>query len=297
MHKPPLCDYEGSHYQQEFWDAGQRAYEDAAEALALKKLLPAAGQRLLELGAGAGRNTLRYAGFEHITLLDYSSTQLRQAIEKHGTGARFTYVAADVYQLPFAPRMFDAATMIRTLHHLAEPRLALEQVQACLMDGAHFILEFANKRNLKSILRYLLGRQTWSPFTHDPVEFVELNFDFHPAAVKQILRDCGFQIKRQLSVSYLRSALLKRVLPLEVMRWLEAVLQAGFSWSALSPSLFLKLSKPGLLQVAPGALVFRCPACGHHPLPDTPPRITCTACGRQYPFKAGMYDFRLEPPA
>ena len=39
---------------------------------------------MLELGAGAGRNTPRYAGFERIVLLDYSTTQLAQAQEKLG---------------------------------------------------------------------------------------------------------------------------------------------------------------------------------------------------------------------
>jgi len=52
LHTPPLCDYEGSNYQQEFWEKGNRAYEDAAEALALKKLLPHGGKHLLELGGG-----------------------------------------------------------------------------------------------------------------------------------------------------------------------------------------------------------------------------------------------------
>ena len=295
MHTPPLCDYEGSNYQQEFWEKGNRAYEDAAEALALKKLLPHGGKHLLELGAGAGRNTHRYAGFEHITLLDYSSTQLKQAIERYGTGPHFTYVVADVYQLPFAPNLFDAATMIRTLHHLADPRLALQRVHACLCAGAVFILEFANKRNIKSIMRYMLGKQDWNPFSREAVEFVELNFDFHPAWVKDILTSSGFDIQRQVSVSYLRSSLVKRALPLRLMTALEALLQLGFSWSAYSPSIFLKAVKSGQVHQPVNEMVFRCPACGHQPLPNTPPLITCPACGRQYPFKDGMYDFRIDP--
>lgn len=294
MDTPPVCDYEGSDYQHEFWETGNRAYEDAAEALALKHLLPVNGKRLLELGAGAGRNTHRYAGFEHITLLDYSTTQLQQAIERHGTGVRFSYIAADVYRLPFAPNSFDAATMIRTLHHLAEPHIALEQVRACLGNGADFILEFANKRNFKSILRYLLRKQDWNPFSRQAVEFVELNFDFHPAAVKAMLRDAGFNVQRQVSVSYLRSGLVKRLLPLKVMTALEAVLQRVFSWNALSPSIFLKAAATGQVQPIRDQLDFRCPACGHFPLHDTPPLIICDACGRQYPFKDGMYDFRIE---
>ena len=79
---PPVCSYEGSDYQESFWERGGRAYEDSAEAIALNHMLPRQGQRMLELGAGAGRNTPRYNGFKHIVLLDYSSTQLQQA-QKH----------------------------------------------------------------------------------------------------------------------------------------------------------------------------------------------------------------------
>ena len=45
--RPPVCDYEGSQYQAEFWDTGERAYEDQSEAHALRALLPAAGRLLL----------------------------------------------------------------------------------------------------------------------------------------------------------------------------------------------------------------------------------------------------------
>ncbi|HSJ85706.1 MAG TPA: hypothetical protein VK909_00750, partial [Anaerolineales bacterium] len=72
---PPVCNYEGSDYQSSFWDKGGREYEDRTEAIALKRLLPPKGRYLLEVGAGAGRNTPRYTGFERIILLDYSRTQ------------------------------------------------------------------------------------------------------------------------------------------------------------------------------------------------------------------------------
>ena len=68
---PPLCDYENSDYQTSFWEQGGREYEDQVEAIALKHLLPNQGQWLLEIGAGAGRNTPRYHAFQHIVLLDY----------------------------------------------------------------------------------------------------------------------------------------------------------------------------------------------------------------------------------
>src|SRR5512141_942267 len=102
MTTPPVCDYEGSDYQTSFWDQGGRQYEDRAEAIALKRLLPSSGRLLLELGAGAGRNTPRYGGYERIVLLDYSRTQLEQARARLGDASpRYVYVAADVYRLPF----------------------------------------------------------------------------------------------------------------------------------------------------------------------------------------------------
>ena len=143
MTRPPICNYEGSDYQSSFWDKGGREYEDRVEAIALKRLLPRRGRLMLELGAGAGRNTTRYAGFERTILLDYSHTQLEQAQQRLGKSDKYIYVAADVYRLPFINGLFDAATMIRTLHHMADAPKAMEQVRNVLQPGAVFILEFA----------------------------------------------------------------------------------------------------------------------------------------------------------
>src|ERR1041384_5364284 len=140
MTTPPVCDYEGSDYQTSFWEKGGREYEDRAEAIALKQLLPKRGRLLLELGAGAGRNTPRYLGFDRIILLDYSRTQLEQAQQRLGTSDKYIYVAADVYRLPFVDDLFDAATMIRVLHHMADAPKALERVKNVMRSDGVFIL-------------------------------------------------------------------------------------------------------------------------------------------------------------
>ena len=77
---PPVCSYEGSDYQTSFWEEGGRQYEDLAEAIVLEKFLPASGGMMLELGAGAGRNSPRYKNFEKVVLLDYSRTQLQLSL-------------------------------------------------------------------------------------------------------------------------------------------------------------------------------------------------------------------------
>jgi ubiquinone/menaquinone biosynthesis C-methylase UbiE len=223
--RPPVCDYEGSDYQSSFWDTGQRAYEDQVEAIALKRMLPVSGKLMLEVGAGAGRNTPRYVGFERVVLMDYSTTQLKQAQERLGRSDKFIYVAADVYRLPFVPGLFDAATMIRVLHHMADAPLALASIRETLQPGATFILEYANKRNIKAILRYLFRRQDWSPFSLEPVEFIELNFVFHPKAVRAWLKDTNFEIQRQLTVSHFRLNLLKRLIPLKLLVGMDSLLR------------------------------------------------------------------------
>jgi ubiquinone/menaquinone biosynthesis C-methylase UbiE len=292
MQTPPVCSYEGSDYQTSFWEQGGRAYEDAAEAVALKRLMPAGGTLLLELGAGAGRNTPRYTGFERIVLLDYSRTQLEQARERLGSDGRYIYVAADVYHLPFVPGLFDCATMIRTLHHMADARMALTQVRQVLRSGSIFVLEFANKRNLKSILRYFLRQQTWSPFSPEPVEFAPLNFDFHPETVRAWLRLSGFTVERQLTVSHFRIGLFKRLLPLKLLVWMDSLAQhTGDAWQ-LSPSVFTRNRALGEPATAPQGAFFRCPTCASD-LVDTPPEITCPGCGKVYPVVDGIYDFRV----
>ncbi len=299
MSRPPVCDYEGSDYQSTFWDRGEREYEDRAEGVALSRLLPRSGQLLLELGAGAGRNTPRYVGFERVVLVDYSTTQLQQAQARLGNSERYIYVAADIYRLPFIDGLFDAATMIRTLHHMADAPRALAQVRAALAPGSTFILEFANKRNLKAILRYWMRRQSWDPFSPEPVEFAELNFDFHPRSVRLWLETLRFRIERVLAVSHFRSSFLKRTVPTSLLVSLDSLFQwTGALWQ-FTPSVFVKaIALGGAQHDQPREVLglFKCPVCGHAPLRQMEGLLDCPHCGRQWLTRDGIYDFRESPP-
>ena len=183
---------------------------------------------------------------------------------RHGPGwgrrPRYIFVAADVYRLPFIQGLFDAATMIRVLHHMAEPLKALGQVRDVLQPGATFVLEFANKRNLKSVLRYWMGRQEWNPFSPEPVEFASLNYDFHPRQVQAWCEQLGFRLDRKLTVSHFRSPALKRLLPVGLLTALDALLQPTGSLWQLTPSVFYRLSGGTTVPQVPTASR-RCPSC------------------------------------
>ncbi|QYK51398.1 MAG: class I SAM-dependent methyltransferase [Anaerolineales bacterium] len=289
---PPICDYEGSDYQTRFWEQGGRAYEDGAEEIALRRLLPKHGKLMLEVGAGAGRNTPRYAGYERIVVMDYSTTQLEQAQQYLGESDRYVYVAADVYKLPFVDGLFDGATMIRVLHHMADAPAALAQIRQTLQPKATFILEYANKRNLKSILRWLLGRQKWSPFNHEPVEYIELNFDFHPAAITRWLRELGFRIERQLAVSHFRLGWLKRNVPTRLLVWLDGLFQPLGAFWKFTPSIFVRSRLAAdAAAAAPGAF-FKCPECGAPLAGEPKTALLQCSCGLRWGRTRGIWNFK-----
>jgi SAM-dependent methyltransferase len=291
--KTPIIDYEGSDYQTSFWDEGGREYEDRCEQIALRRLLPDQGNLLLEVGAGAGRNTPRYTGYQRIVLLDYSLTQLQQAQAYLGKSHKYVYVAGDVYRLPFVDDLFDGGTMIRTLHHMQEPSTALRSIQRVLKKGSPFILEYANKRNIKSILRYLIGKQDWNPFSLEPVEFTDLNYDFHPKSILGWLEEAGFLPEKQLTVSHFRVNFLKRTLPTGLLVFLDSIMQYTGKFWQLSPSVFTRnktnKSTPSLEEG-----FFQCPNCGEKIPDDLEERdkLDCRHCDRTYPIHNGIYDFR-----
>jgi SAM-dependent methyltransferase len=290
---PPVLDYDAQGdyiYRRDFWERGNRAYEDLAERYALAKLLqPAQGRRLLELGAGFGRLSSFFSGYEEVILVDYSRSHLEDARQRLGAG-KYRFVAANIYALPLVAGSCDGATLIRTLHHLADPAAALRQVRQSLAEGSVFILEYANKRNLKAMLRYALGQQAWSPYDSAPLEFVQLHYDFHPAYILKALKTAGFETRRQIGVSYLRLNLLKRLLPAPFLAGIDSLLQES-GW-LVAPSVFSQNVVAGTRPATLPSTLFKCLACGHHPLEETTGRITCQACGRGWSTVGGIYDFR-----
>jgi len=200
-HEPRICDYEDSAYRTDFWEGQGREYEDLAERIALRRMLPPAGGRLIDIGGGFGRLSEFYDGYEQVILLDYSTSLLRQAQARLGRSERMVYVAANFYDMPFVDGVIDVAMMVRVIHHVEDVPALLGEVARVLAGGGTYVLEFASKRHLKAILRYALRRQAWNPFDQEPVEFVEMNFDFHPDWMWERLREAMFHVKRTVALA------------------------------------------------------------------------------------------------
>jgi ubiquinone/menaquinone biosynthesis C-methylase UbiE len=291
-HLQRVCDYEDSTYRTDFWEGQDREYEDLAERIALRRLLPPTGRRLIDIGGGFGRLAEFYAGYEQVVLLDYSRSLLRQAQARLGPDQPIVYVAASFYTMPFVDAAFDSAMMVRVIHHVEDVPGLLGEVGRILAGEGTYVLEFASKRHLKAILRYLLRQQQWSPFDPDPVEFVEMNFDFHPDWMRDRLAEAMFHVKRIRTVSHFRLPLLKKLVPAPPLAALDGLCQpTGACWQ-LTPSIFLQCGTDRNPGAAPSTPLFRCPACGCNDLYESPEVLTCRECQSRWAIEDGIYNFK-----
>jgi ubiquinone/menaquinone biosynthesis C-methylase UbiE len=290
-----ICDYEGSDYQADFWAGRGRDYEDMAERIALRRLMPPPSGRLLEIGAGYGRLSEFYAGYDEVVLLDYSRSLLRQARGRMEQDKRIQYVAASFYELPFAADAFDTVLMVRVMHHAEDVPALFGQVARVLRGGGHYVLEFANKRHLKAIVRYVLLRQRWSPFDRAPVEFAEMNLDFHPTWMEDRLSEAGFHVKHRRTVSHFRLPLLKRLVPPRALAALDGLCQPTGRWWQYTPSVFFQCTMGKPMPGPRSGRLLQCPICGQGPMDRSPTGVTCSACGRRWAVEDDILCFKEKP--
>jgi SAM-dependent methyltransferase len=290
--QPPVCDYEGSDYKTRFWEHGDRDYEDRVERVALRRLMPPTGSALIEIGAGFGRLADEYIGYEKVVLFDYSRTLLREARIHLGDDPRFLYVAGNWYNMPFVSGLFETVVQVRTLHHAADVPAVFSQLFRIARPESTYVLEFASKHNLKAIFRYWIGRQQWSPFSLDPLEFVELNFDFHPLWIRDRLTDAGFSPGRMLTVSHYRMDLLKKIIPTKLLVKMDSVAQLSGNWWQLTPSVFVKNRRLGPGKVAEPDSFFACPECLTPLGAPGDDALLCSGCTRRWSVQDGLFDFK-----
>ncbi len=300
----PVMDYEGSDYRTAFWEGKGRDYEDKIERAALQRWLPPSGGRIAELGAGFGRLADLYLGYEQIILFDYSRTLLADAVKRWGDDPRFIFVAGNLYDLPLATGVLDTVVMARVMHHLADVPTALKEIQRSLHGASTAILEYANKRNLKAIGRWLLKKQDWSPFASEPVEFVRLNFDFHPQWMQSQFEEAGLVEIDRFGLSHFRLPLFKRLFTPANLVQTEKYFFGPAGHYPLSPSVLVKARlrqdrRRTQLSTNPAHVesLFRCPHCTTEGMMRTTPHeVRCQGCGEKYQKKDGIWDFKKAQP-
>ena len=213
--------------------------------MALRAFLPPAGQSLLEVGAGFGRLADEYAAFERVALLDASEVHVASARASLGGDSRIEVTLGDALALPYPTASFDAAVCVRVIHHFGDPAPLLAELARVVRPGGILVLEYANKRNLKSMARRLLRLQPWSPFKPGAVAYRAHHFDHSPLSVGRTLRAAGFRVERTRAVSLFRIPLLCRHLPLGLLTAAESLLQEPLGRVTPGPSVFVRAIRRG----------------------------------------------------
>lgn len=241
-----ISDYNGYDYKKIFWEDADRKYEDAADRMAIRRLLPKQMDQFVDIAGGYGRLANEYLSrAKSATLFDYSKTELAQAHELYGDQLKTQ--AGDIYSLPFKDNTFDALMMIRATHHFKDMQKVSDELYRILKPGGIAVIEVANKRTLPRMVRYWTGKTDQNPFSLEPIHLKEIDADgfynYHPKYIEGIFKKSGFQIDEVLSVSNFRSTRLKAIFGNKFLINLESGAQKLLAPIRFAPSIYYKLVK------------------------------------------------------
>ena len=241
-----ISDYNGYDYKKIFWEDADRKYEDAADRMAVRRLLPRQVDSFVDIAGGYGRLANEYLPrAREATLFDYSKTELAQAKEIYGDQLKTK--SGDIYNLPFKDNTFDALLMVRATHHFKDMQKVTNELYRVLKPGGVAVIEVANKKTLPRMFRYWTGKTDQNPFSLEPIHLKEIDADgfynYHPKYIEEIFRNAGFQISEVLSVSNFRSARLKAIFGNKFLINLESGAQKLLAPVRFAPSIYYKLVK------------------------------------------------------
>lgn len=239
-----VADYNGYDYKKIFWEDADREYEDLADRLAIRRLLPDSMDSFVDVAGGYGRLADEYLGrAKKCTIFDYSKTELADAKKTYGD--RISTKSGDIYDLPFADETFDGLMMIRATHHFKDMEKVVSELYRILTPGGVAVIEVANKKTLPKIVRYWTKKSEVNPFDKSPSKIDGLTmYNYHPKYIENLFENAGFKTLKILSVSNFRSTKLKKLLGSKTLIKLEKPAQKLLAPVRFAPSIYYKLEKP-----------------------------------------------------
>lgn len=121
---------------------------------------PAAGDRVLEVGCGAGHVLEQFAG-HHRTGIDLSPTMLDRSRCRLGSDVELLQGSAET--LPFDDGSFDVVLCTEVLEHTRDPRRVIAELLRVARPDARVVVSIPNERNIdraKRAIRAIPGVRT-----------------------------------------------------------------------------------------------------------------------------------------
>jgi ubiquinone/menaquinone biosynthesis C-methylase UbiE len=128
------------------------------------------GERILEIGVGAGADHLQWARAgcvcHGVDLTDAAIETTRAHLELHGFASELQRVDAET--LPFADNSFDTVWSWGVIHHAEHPERIIAEIRRVLRPGGVFLGMLYNRRSLAVLAEWvkhaLLAGKPWRSF-------------------------------------------------------------------------------------------------------------------------------------
>jgi ubiquinone/menaquinone biosynthesis C-methylase UbiE len=173
----------------EFWaessDLGEVYANDDRIIENLTNILDVAGKRILEVGAGTGRDseTLAALGAEAWTL-DYSEESLR--LMEGNLAQPVRIVCGDAFSVPLASESFDVVFHQGLLEHFTNPQDILAENYRVLKPGGYVLADVPQRFHYYTLAKHvLMFFDKW---------FAGWETEFSPHEIEKMLEDTGFEV-------------------------------------------------------------------------------------------------------
>jgi SAM-dependent methyltransferase len=149
---------------------------------------PVRGRRVLEVGAGSGRDSVALASEGAITfILDYSMASLetaRRVAQRHGV--RPHLIRADALRLPFKEGTFDVIFHQGLLEHFRDPMPLLNENVRALKTEALLLVDVPQRFHAYTVLKKaMIATGTW---------FAGWETEFTIGQLERLMRRAGTRI-------------------------------------------------------------------------------------------------------
>lgn len=173
----------------DFWssspDMGDVYANDGRVVECLLRSLDLRRLRVLEVGAGTGRDSLELArvGAE-VWTLDYSDESLR--VMREVAGEEMRIVCGDATSLPFRTESFDVVFHQGLLEHFREPERVLGENHRVLVRGGHLLVDVPQRYHYYTLMKHaLMAVDRW---------FAGWETEFSVGELRALMETSGFEV-------------------------------------------------------------------------------------------------------
>jgi len=174
----------------EFWASSpgmEDTYANDGRLVAfLLSRLDLRGKRVLEVGAGTGRDSLALAekGAE-VWTLDYSDESLRLMQQVAGESIRI--VCGDARAIPFRDGTFDVVFHQGLLEHFRSPIEILVENRRVLREGGHLLIDVPQRYHYYTVMKHaLMAVDRW---------FAGWETEFSAGELLSLMEEAGFTVE------------------------------------------------------------------------------------------------------